>query len=520
MAKTLWLASTAIVAAALIAAPAVAGGKTKNDTRDQEIQELKARLDRLERESEDEKIQTGSRLNKVEQTQDAVQWTFADGRPTIRSGDGRFEMSLRGRFMFDMASFEQDQGDFGNGYATTIGTCAATNVLCDQGSGAVFRRVRFGVDGKFFRDFIYEMRFDFGGSGNEGSGVVNIMRVGYVGIPGLRVHVGAIQPVMTLYDATSSADLTTMERAAVITTLVGNYGGDNARRGIEATYQKENFLWDGDNFIISGAFTGDRVGSTHTGSSIAIGNDESTHILGRFAYRVFGDGTNNVQIGATYAQVLDPNNPDDTAPNANSIRLRERPEIRVSGDRFIDTGNLSAEGGTAYGFEFGANFQNLYVAAEWYNMEIDRPTGFVDPDFSGWYVEGEWIFTGENKRYAAAATNNNIGVFRQPSVTSPWSLGGGTGAWSLHGRYSVLDLNFNEGTVGVAKPTASSVRGGEQTVTNVGITWYMNANLKLMAEYAMVDIDKIRDGASAGTVTDGSQDADFDIVQGRVQFTF
>jgi phosphate-selective porin OprO/OprP len=517
MKKTLWLASTAIVAAALFTAPAFAGGQTKQDVRDQEIQELKARLDRLERESEDEKIKANSRLNQIEETQNAVQWGFADGRPTIRSGDGRFEMSIRGRFMFDVASFEQDQGDFGNGYATAIGTCAALNVLCDQGSGAVFRRVRLGVEGRFFRDFIYEMRFDFGGSGIEGSGVVNIMRVGYVGVPGLRVHVGAIQPVMTLYDATSSADLTTMERSGVITTLVGNFGGDNARRGVEATYQKENFLWGGDNFILSGAYTGDRVGqSDHSG--LADGNDEQTHVLGRLAYRLFGDGTNNVQIGATYAQVLDVNNPDDTAPG-NSMRLRERPEIRVGGDRFIDTGNLSADGATAYGFEFGANYKNFYVAAEWYEMSLDRPGATLDPDFHGWYVEGEWIFTGENKRYAAAATNNNVGVFRQPTIAAPWSLGGGTGAWSLHGRYSVLDLNFNEGVVGAAVP-AGGVRGGEQTITNVGVTWYMNANLKLMAEYAMVDIDKIRNGASAGATTDGSQDAEFDIVQGRFQFTF
>ncbi len=510
MSKTLWLASTAIVAATMIAAPAYAGGKTKTDTRDQEIQELKARLDRLERESEDDKIVTGSRLNKVEETQSAVQWTFNDGRPSVRSGDGRFELSFRGRFMFDMASFEQDSNDFGAGYGA-VGNCEATNVLCDQGSGAVFRRVRFGVEGKFFRDFIYEMRFDFGGSGSEGAGQVNIMRVGYVGIPGLRVHLGAIQPVMTLYDATSSADLTTMERAAVITTLVGNYGGDNSRRGIEATYQNENFLWDGDNFIISGAFTGDRIGTDHSGLGTADGNDEASHILGRLAYRVYGDGTNNVQIGGTYAQVLNTNNPDDTA-GGNTIRLRERPEIRVAGDRFIDTGNLSADGGTAYGFEFGANFQNLYVAAEWYNMEIDRPSGTADPDFDGYYVEAEWIFTGENKRYAAAATNNNVGVFRQPSVASPWSLGGGTGAWSLHGRYSVLDLNFNQGVAGVATP-GGGVRGGEQTITNVGLTWYMNANLKMMGEYAMVDIERLN---AAGL----SLDTDYDIVQGRVQFTF
>ena len=95
MKKTLWLASTAIVAAAMISAPAYAGGKTKQDTRDQEIQELKARLDRLERESEDEKIVAGSRLNKVEETQSAEPvWTFTDGRPTVRSGDGKIRTDV------------------------------------------------------------------------------------------------------------------------------------------------------------------------------------------------------------------------------------------------------------------------------------------------------------------------------------------------------------------------------------------------------------------------------------------
>lgn len=500
MKKTLWLASTAIVAAALMTLPATAGGRTKQDTRDQEIQELKARLDRLERESEDEKIVAGSRIGKVEEYQ-ATQpiWTFNNGRPVIASPDGKFQMAIRGRFMFDMASFEQDANDFGAGYGA-VGTCNLSNVLCDQGSGAVFRRVRLGVEGRFFKDFIYEMRFDFGGSGAEGSGVVNIMRVGYTGIPGLRVHIGAIQPIITMYDATSSADLTTIERAGIITTLVGAYGGDNARRGVEATYQKSNFVWEGDNLVLSGAYTGERIGADHTGIP---NNDENTHLLGRVAYRLWSGDGSNIQIGASASTLLDP---------PSTLTLQERPEIRVAADRFVSTGALAIDGGEAYGFEFGANFKNFYLAAEWYEMSLDRIGATLDPDFSGYYVEGEWIFTGESKRYTAAGTNNNVGVFSQPTVASPWSLGGGTGAWSLHARYSVLDLNFNEGVAGAATP-AGGVRGGEQTITNVGVTWYMNANLKLMGEYAMVDIQRLN---AAGA----SLDAEFDILQGRVQFTF
>lgn len=502
MRKSIWLGSAALAAVMLVASPAYAGGTTKDDRRDQEIQELKARLDRLEREAEDEKIQSSSRLKKVEDTQDAVQWTVNDLRPTVRTGDGRFEMSFRGRFQFDVAAFDQDPSDFGLGYGAA-NNCDATNVLCDQGSGAIFRRVRFGIEGKFFRDFIYEMRFDFGGSGAEGSGVINIMRVGYTGIPNTRIHLGAIQPIITMYDATSSSDLTTMERAGIITTLVGAYGGDNARRGVEITWQKENALYQGDNLMFSAAYTGERVGGDHTGFP---GNDEATYLLGRAAWRLWSDGTSNVQIGASGSMIMNQDN--------NVVRLQERPEIRVGGDRYVDTNNITiADGGNnAYGFEFGANFENLYLAGEWYKMSLNRPGATLDPEFKGWYVEGEWILTGENKRYAAGATNNNVAVFRGPSVTSPWSMGGAMGAWSLHARYSVLDLNFNEGLAGFATPVGG-IRGGEQTITNLGLTWYLNSNFKVMTEYSMVDIERLN---GAGV----SLDADFDIIQSRFMFTF
>jgi phosphate-selective porin OprO/OprP len=379
-------------------------------------------------------------------------------------------------------------------------------VLCDQGSGAVFRRVRFGVEGRFFRDFIYEMRFDFGGSNAESAGTVNIMRVGYTGIPNLRIHVGAIQPIITMYDATSSADLTTMERAAVITTLVGAFGGDNSRRGVEVTWQKADFLYPGDNWVLSGAYTGDRIGTGHTvAAGVGGANDESTHLLGRAVWRLWSDGVSNLQIGASGSMIL---NDQDGA-----VQLRERPEIRVTDSRFIDATNLTVDdGGSAYGFEFGMNWQNLYLAAEWYEMSLDRRGLLPDAEFDGYYVEGEWIFTGEAKRYAAGATNNNVAVFRGPSVSSPWSLGGGTGAWSLHSRYSVLNLNSNEHLTAAN----GGVAGGEQSILNIGLTWYMNSNLKIMGEYAMVDIDR---QSVAGTLDD-NRDAEFDIYQGRFMFTF
>jgi phosphate-selective porin OprO/OprP len=502
MTKTLWLASTAIVAATMITAPAYAGGKSKDDARDQEIQELRARLDRLERESEDEKIVSGARIGKVEETQ-ATQpvWTFANSRPTISSPDGKNTLTFRGRAQLDFASFEQDASDMG----ASFNCGGAADPLCDLGAGTVFRRLRFGVEGKFFGDFIYELRFDFGGTDTEKAGSINIARVGYTGIPNFRIQAGAMQPMFTMYDSTSSADLNTIERAAVITTIVGAFGGDNARKGVEATFMKTDFLYPGDNFLLSAAFTGQRIATSHAGNP----DDEGTQLLGRIAYRVYSDSDTNIQIGASGAEILSLSG--TTPGGARNLSFSSTPEIRVNGNTFVSTGNIAADGGSLYGFEAGANFKNFFLGAEYYEWEVERDnSALADPTFSGWYVEGTWILTGEKKSYKGTATNNNAGVWASPTPKTPFNPnGGGWGAWELTARYSVLDLNSEE-------TLATGVAGGEQKITTVGVNWFLNNNLKMVGEYAMVDVDR----QSAAGAINNNRGADFDIIQGRMQFTF
>jgi phosphate-selective porin OprO/OprP len=505
MTKTLWLASTAIVAAAMITAPAYAGGKSKDDARDQEIQELRARLDRLERESEDEKIVSGSRIGKVEEHQAAQPvWSYANNRPTISSPDGKNTMTIRGRAQLDFASFEQDPSDMGTSFNCNVDS------LCDLGAGTVFRRVRFGVEGKFFSNFVYELRFDFGGSNAEPAGTINIARVGYTGIPNLRIQAGALQPMFTLYDATSSADLNTMERAAVITTIVGAFGGDSARKGVEATYMKSGFFYPGDNLIMSAAFTGARIGTSHAGNP----DDEGTQILGRVAYRLYSDSDTNIQIGASGADILSLSG--TTPGGARNLSFSSTPEIRVNGNTFVSTGSIRAEGGSLYGFEAAANFKNFFLSAEYYQWEVERDNTTnpgPDPEFDGFYVEGTWILTGEKKSYKGSATNNNAGVWASPTPKNPFSPdGGGWGAWELTARYSFLDLNSNENLT-----TANGgFAGGEQEIITLGVNWFLNTNLKLMAEYAMVDVER----QSAAGVANNGLGAEFDIIQGRMQFSF
>ena len=61
-------------------------------------------------------------------------------------------------------------------------------------------------------------------------------------------------------------------------------------------------------------------------------------------------------------------------------------------------------------------------------------------------------------------------------------------------RYSNIDLNWKEGTTAnsdAAILALGGVRGGEQSITTLGLNWYLNNNLRFMFDYEMVDVDKL-----------------------------
>ena len=95
-----------------------------------------------------------TRLSTLEQGYNSAVWAFDNGRATFASGDGRFTLAIRARFQADFAGFSQDQRTHGAGFAGPT----------DLSSGAVMRRAYFGIEGKAYNDFHYEIRLNAGGS--------------------------------------------------------------------------------------------------------------------------------------------------------------------------------------------------------------------------------------------------------------------------------------------------------------------------------------------------------------------
>lgn len=434
------------------------------------------------------------------------------GKPLIQSPDGRFTASLHAVMQFDTAYISQSPSgpvasDFRRGAAA-----ADTAHARDLNSGTDFRRARIGFDGKAFGDFEYNALFAFDGSGGEDGGHIQELWIQYSGIRPWHLKVGAFPPSIGLEDSNSTNGMPFLERPASADMARSLAGGDfrEAAQLYAAT----------DRWFVSGAASTRLVGTINsTGSSTAQTFDQQVSVLGRIAViPVQGDGW-MLHVGAHGSYVISP--PDvggpDVAAGRFPIQMRERPELRVDGTRLIDTGAIDAEHASSVGLELAGQFGGLYVQSEYERFEIQRRlSALSNPHFHGWYVEGGWVLTGEQRRY-----NKNTFAFDAPPVDHPFDLKNGSyGVAEVVLRYSDADLNYNQGLPGVATP-ADGVRGGEQQIFAAGVNWYLNPVVRFMLDYQHVKVDRLSPSAATFLTPVGAQiGQSYNAVSLRSQFAF
>jgi hypothetical protein len=122
-------------------------------------------------------------------------WTLEEWRPTLSSSDGRFTMSVRGRFQFDAGWFDQSQD-------VNHVTPQRDVQFKELRSGTMTRRAYLGVEGRAFGDFSYEYRMNFGDTRSFLTNpFINIARVSYnvgdlanLGESHFRIDVSRSQP--------------------------------------------------------------------------------------------------------------------------------------------------------------------------------------------------------------------------------------------------------------------------------------------------------------------------------------
>jgi phosphate-selective porin OprO/OprP len=435
--------------------------------------------------------------------------TMSKGHVTLASPDNKWTFSPILDVMGDWAAYDPGQAG------------VATNKTLKQ-SGENFRRAQIGFQGKLAGDFSYKFLVDFGGANGDetyqayfksttgggftstGAGSGPHIKEAWVGYKGIldpfTFKVGAMPTPANLSDMTSSDDLLFNERPSPAQ-LDRGLAADDGRESV-------GFIGNGDWWQTSAFFTGDTYGKADL---LPPGSGQEA-IVARAAVAPFYDpATNfNVHLGGNVTDVIHPQETTSctfggSCSTVPGISLSDRPELRVDNVTFLKTPTIAATGAQAYGLEGAASWGPLLVQGEnfWYDVSRVPTKGLSDPNFSGWYVEGSWVITGEFHKYNMATAS-----YTRPSPDSPVGSGG-FGAWEVAGRYSSTDLEYHPGQ-------ADAVYGGKQNILSTGINWYPIDAVKVMFDYEIVSLQDIGGLTKPGTDDNGH----FTDLSTRVQLTF
>ena len=334
------------------------------------------------------------------------------------------EINPRGRVHVDYAFHSEDNSDLGDGFRA--------------------RRARLGLSGKIDDNWRFQAEYDFAENGSS----ANDVWLRYTGMENGNITIGHFKVPFGLEEITSSNNITLIERSLPTTTFA-----QSRRMGV-------GYSGGGDNWTMAVMAFGQGQGSGVRSTT----GDEGLGVGGRFTFTPVNNGSTLVHLGIA-ASSEQPSDKD-----VEQVRFRTRPESRPTNVRLVDTGNIGDVNRiNQLGLEAAWQSGPFSIQGEYMQSDVSRGNGQPDVDFSGWYVSGSWVITGESRGYRG-------GVFRGVSPS------GSGGAWELTARVS--NVNLDDGPI----------QGGKEDNWTIGVNWYANNRVRFMANY--IDVSTTRQGVS------------------------
>ncbi len=390
------------------------------------------------------------------------------GAPQFSDGASGFTFKPKGQIQVD-AGFVSSPGSAGGIVGPITGAFGAGGVTTTNlGFNTRLRRVNIGADGTLPGGFGYSLEFEL----SQGSVGYEDLVLTYQakGSP-LLIKIGHQYPLQSLDQMTSSKFTSFLERAGNTDAF-----GYSRRIGISANYARDDVT------LAGGVFS----------------EDGSTQSFARTGWQVSARGTWSPKLGATQVH-LGLNAQHRVAPrDAQNVRLRQRPYVQLTDQRFIDTGRIAADGDDIFGIELGAVSHALHFAgeAQWLKVRAfndptkvfgtNRGTGGAsaflldDPTFFSGYAEVGYFLTGETRGYKG-------GRWDRTSVKNPFNKGG-WGALQANARFEYTDLQDQVATGAIAPGSLNYANGGTQTGYELSLIWLPTDYLKFIAQYAHVSV--------------------------------
>ncbi len=449
-------------------------------------------------------------------------------QPTISSADNKWAFWPIVLMQGDWAKYSKSQ---------PLSTPGTDNL---KSSGENIRRAWLGFQGIFFGDFGYKLVIDFGGSnGNETyqsyaaanslstinnggkhttpfsastslGAFVQSAWASYTGfLAPFTFKFGIMSTPSNLGDTTQSDDLLFSERPTP----------SQLSRDLDAGEGRESvgFIGNGLHWNASLFLTGDVYGKGALIPPATTSGGAQEAVVGRLAIAPWQQQAcnGNVHLGGNFGYVFRPQestNTQDPGFTTYNITFSDRPELRVDNITFLNTGPIDAKSAHSLGLEAALSYGPIMVQGEhfWYGIKRKNPgkpvSGITNPNFSGWYVEGSWVLTGEPRRYNIVNAS-----FTRPSPIQPFDpRHKAWGAWELACRYSSTQLGYHvhskaqytyqePGTGDISLLISDAIFGGTQHIWSVGINFYPNDVLKFQCAWQNVHLQDIGTQNNNGT---------------------
>lgn len=369
--------------------------------------------------------------------------------PLMSDVNGGFTFKVRGVVDVDQVAFFERAGGY------------------DFNNGTGFRRARIGVEGTAFKDLNWRLEVDFAGN----AVAIQDAYLQYAGIKPWLFAIGQFKAPYGL-ESNNSDNYNIFIERSMFTNAFGNIGAER-RIGASAQYVRDTFTAAagifGENESIGRAANAALVAGNAANPAIPAVTevntpDEGWGVNGRVTWEPVFDTGKIVHLGAAayHRTAL------RSATGPDTVRVSERPNIRVDNGNIADSGVItSVDSATYLGAEAAIVRGPFSITSEYGRLHLDRAGTLSNPDFDGFYVAGSWFLTGETRPF-------QNGNFNRLRPRSNFDHNGGWGALELAVRYDKLDLSET--------PVAARVGNDAESLTTA-LNWYLNPYFKLQLNW-------------------------------------
>lgn len=354
----------------------------------------------------------------------------------FKSADDNFKFKIGGRLHAD-ASFSNDD-DFFNSAGERV----------EANDGTEIRRARLLFKANFFKDWAYVAQIDFA----DNKVGIKDMNLAYKGLGFMDIRVGSQKQAFSREQQESSNDLLFIERS--VAAAITNPTVDRALGLNLFAYNKASTAQVG--------IYGDTIDANKRKTFA----DEGWAVSSRITHAPLLDLEQNriINIGVN-GNYREPNDAGDI--NDKPLKLATE-TTHMSNLKLVNASINNVDRIFMVGGDATAVMGPLSFGGEYTHMWIDRTQGESTLSFKGWFAEAAWTLTGESRNFKK-------GEFYRIKPNNNFSFSKGHwGAWEVAFRYGQVDLND------------SGFKGGEQDNITFALNWYVNPNVRLMANYMRV----------------------------------